>query len=149
MLPFEFNLGLQQNFNCIYRQWATLIFMAWITKVTKKWQGSLQYILCQSTWDPGYLASIAICSTGSSNVFAPVVPKINIGCGVCPDTSHKYQRLTEIADRSWVLGKEGNLLVFFQWFLFNFELFFFFSSAWAHDCTIGNLMQNCHITRYP
>lgn len=82
MLPFEFNLGPQHNLNCTFRQWATLISMAWITKIMKNWQVFLQYILCQSTWDPGYLASIAICSTGSSKVFLPVVPKINTSCGV-------------------------------------------------------------------
>lgn len=126
MLPFEFNLGLQHNLNCICRHWATLIFMAWIIKVMKKWQVCLQYILCQSTWDPGYLASIAICSMGSPKVFAPVVPKINTSCGVPRYSAvRNSQRLTEIAHRRWAQGKGGNLLAFFQWFFLILSFFFF------------------------
>lgn len=132
MLPFEFNLGLQHNLNCICRHWATLIFMAWIIKVMKKWQVCLQYILCQSTWDPGYLACIAICSTGSSKVLVPVVPKINTRCGVSRHSAvRNSQRLTEIAHRSWAHGKGGNLLAFFQWFFLTLS-FFFSMSTWLY-----------------
>lgn len=101
MHPFELNLGLHHNLNCICRHRATLIFMAWTIKAMNKSQVCLQYIVCRSTWDPGYLASIAICNAGSSTVFVPVVPKINASCGMSRYYAvRNSQGLTELARRS-------------------------------------------------
>lgn len=89
--------------------------MAWIIKM----KVCLQYVVCQSAWHPGYLASMAICSVDLQAVFVPTVLKRNASCDMSRYSAVRYGQKLGMWE-----GKEP--FSSFPAILFNYKLFFFF-----------------------